>query len=124
MTSVKTEIHLYHNEVVIHNINEVSYFHEQRVSARIIISSGDAHMDTPFMGQIQLFAFNFAPNGWSACEGQLLSISQNTALFSLLGTTFGGDGQNTFALPDLRGKAPVDGLAYYIAITGIFPSRQ
>jgi microcystin-dependent protein len=78
----------------------------------------------PFIGQVQLFAFNFAPNGWSTCEGQLLPINQNTALFSLLGTTFGGDGQQTFALPDLRGKAPGDGLAYYIALQGIYPPRQ
>lgn len=81
-------------------------------------------MDNPFIGLIALFAFNFAPRGWSTCEGQLLSINQNAALFALLGTTFGGDGQQTFALPDLRGKAPGDGLAYYIAIQGIFPSRQ
>ena len=78
----------------------------------------------PFIAQVQLFAFNFAPVGWSTCEGQLLPINQNTALFSLLGTTFGGDGQQTFALPDLRGKAPGDGLAYYIALQGIYPSRQ
>jgi len=81
-------------------------------------------MDTPFIGQIELFAFNFAPQGWSTCEGQLLSINQYTALFSLLGTTFGGNGEVTFALPDLRGKAPGVGLAYYIALQGIFPSRQ
>ncbi len=78
----------------------------------------------PFLGQIELFAFNFTPPGWSTCEGQLLPISQNTALFSLLGTTFGGDGIATFALPDLRGKAPGDGLAYYIALQGVFPSRN
>lgn len=78
----------------------------------------------PFIGQIELFAFNFAPRDWSTCEGQLLSINENAALFALLGTTFGGDGQTTFALPDLRGKAPGDGLAYYIAIQGVFPSRQ
>lgn len=81
-------------------------------------------MDNPFIGLIALFAFNFAPQGWSTCEGQVLPINQNAALFALLGTTFGGDGQQTFALPDLRGKAPGDGLAYYIAIQGIFPSRQ
>ena len=78
----------------------------------------------PFIGQIELFAFNFAPQGWAACEGQLLPINQETALFSLLGTTFGGNGQTTFALPDLRGKAPSDGLAYYIALQGIYPPRQ
>ena len=78
----------------------------------------------PFLGQIEHFAFNYAPPGWLACEGQLLSISQNDVLFALLGTTFGGDGRVNFALPDLRGKAPGDGLAYYIALQGIYPSRQ
>ena len=61
----------------------------------------------PFIGQIQLFAFGWAPVGWVICEGQLLSISQNTALFSLLGTTYGGDGVTNFALPDLRGRVPL-----------------
>ena len=60
----------------------------------------------PFIGQIQLFGFNFNPRGWAKCDGQLLPISQNTALFSLLGTTYGGDGRTTFALPDLRGRFP------------------
>jgi len=64
-------------------------------------------MAYPFIGQIQLFAGNFAPRGWSFCEGQLLPISQNTALFSILGTIYGGDGRTTFALPDLRGRAPI-----------------
>jgi microcystin-dependent protein len=64
-------------------------------------------MDTPFLGQIQAFGFNFAPRGWATCEGQILSISQNTALFSLLGTQFGGNGQTNFALPDLRGRGMV-----------------
>ena len=59
----------------------------------------------PFIGQIELFGFNFAPRGWAKCEGQILSISSNQALFSLLGTTYGGDGRTTFALPDLRGRA-------------------
>ena len=57
----------------------------------------------PFVGEIRLFGFNFAPLGWAFCDGRLLPISQNTALFSLLGTTYGGDGRSTFALPDLRG---------------------
>jgi microcystin-dependent protein len=61
----------------------------------------------PFIGQIMMFAGNFAPNGWALCDGQLLSISQYTALFSILGTTYGGNGQTTFALPDLRGRVPV-----------------
>jgi len=61
----------------------------------------------PFIGQIQAFGFNFPPRGWAFCDGQLLPISQNTALFSLLGTTYGGDGRTTFALPDLRGRSIV-----------------
>lgn len=73
----------------------------------------------PFLGQIQLFGFGFAPRGWAACEGQLLSISANTALFSLLGTTYGGDGKTTFGLPDLRGRVPLHqgqgpGLSSYV----------
>ncbi len=61
----------------------------------------------PFIGQIQAFGFNFPPRGWSLCDGQLLAISSQTALFSLLGTTFGGDGRTTFGLPDLRGRSIV-----------------
>ncbi|MGB0789047.1 MAG: phage tail protein [Marinirhabdus sp.] len=61
----------------------------------------------PFIGQIQAFGFNFAPRGWAKCEGQLLSINENTALFSLLGTIYGGDGRTTFGLPDLRGRMPI-----------------
>ena len=61
----------------------------------------------PFLGQIILFAGNFAPRGWAFCQGQLLPIAQNTALFSLLGTTYGGNGSSTFGLPDLRGRVPV-----------------
>lgn len=62
-------------------------------------------MSEPFLGQLALVGFNFAPQGWALCQGQLLSIAQNSALFSLLGTTYGGDGVTTFALPDLRGRA-------------------
>lgn len=61
----------------------------------------------PYLGQIQAFGFNFAPRGWAKCDGQLLPIASYTALFSLLGTTFGGDGRTTFALPDLRGRSIV-----------------
>lgn len=64
-------------------------------------------MSEPFVGQVIAVGFNFAPVGWALCQGQLLPISQNEALFSLLGTTYGGDGQSTFALPDLRGRAPL-----------------
>ena len=61
----------------------------------------------PFVAEIRLIGFSFAPNGWAFCNGQIIPISQNTALFSLLGTTFGGDGRSTFALPDLRGRTPM-----------------
>ena len=64
-------------------------------------------MNEPFIGSIVIFAGNFAPQGWALCNGQLLPIQQNTALFSILGTTYGGDGKTTFALPDLRGRVPV-----------------
>lgn len=64
-------------------------------------------MGTPIMSEIRIMSFGFAPKGWAACNGQLLPINQNQALFSLLGTTFGGDGRTTFALPDLRTRAPV-----------------
>lgn len=64
-------------------------------------------MADPFVAEIRIFPFNFAPKGWAWCNGQLLPLSQNTALFSLLGTTYGGDGKSTFALPDLEGRAPM-----------------
>ena len=64
-------------------------------------------MSEPFLAEIRIFGFNFPPRGWAACDGQLLPISQNSALFSLLGTTYGGDGRTTFALPDLRSRAPM-----------------
>ena len=61
----------------------------------------------PFIGQIMMFSGNFAPRGWAFCDGQLLAIAQNSALFSIVGTTYGGDGRTTFGLPDLRGRTPV-----------------
>jgi microcystin-dependent protein len=64
-------------------------------------------MANPFVAEIRIFTGNFAPKGWALCDGQLLSISQNTALFSLLGTTYGGDGKSNFALPNLQGTAPM-----------------
>ncbi|HEX8167381.1 MAG TPA: tail fiber protein [Beijerinckiaceae bacterium] len=64
-------------------------------------------MSDPFVAEIRIFPFNFAPMGWAMCNGQILPISQNTALFSLLGTTYGGDGKSTFALPNLQGAAPM-----------------
>lgn len=64
-------------------------------------------MADPFVAEIRIFPFNFAPRGWAFCDGQLLPLSQNTALFSLLGTTYGGNGTSNFALPDLQGRAPM-----------------
>lgn len=64
-------------------------------------------MGTPFLAEVRIVSFNFAPRGWATCSGQLLQINQNQALFSLLGTMYGGNGQTTFALPDLRGRVPM-----------------
>ena len=64
-------------------------------------------MSEPFVGEIRMFAGNFAPRGWALCDGQLLAVSQNDALFSLLGTIYGGDGRTTFGLPDMRGRIPI-----------------
>ena len=69
--------------------------------------SQPAHAAEPFIGQIDTFGFNFPPRGWAHCDGQLLAISQNNALFALLGTTYGGDGRTTFGLPDLRGRTAI-----------------
>jgi microcystin-dependent protein len=65
-------------------------------------------MADPFVAEIRMFPFNFAPKGWAFCDGQLLPISQNTALFSLLGTFYGGDGKSTFGLPDMQGNVPIN----------------
>jgi microcystin-dependent protein len=76
-------------------------------------------MAQPYVGEIRMFAGNFAPAGWMFCEGQLLPISENETLFQLLGTTYGGDGQSTFALPDLRGRLPLhQGNGFSLAETG------
>jgi len=76
-------------------------------------------MAQPYVGEIRMFAGNFAPAGWMFCEGQLLPISENETLFNLIGTTYGGDGQSTFALPDLRGRLPLhQGNGFILAETG------
>ena len=76
-------------------------------------------MAQPYVGEIRMFAGNFAPAGWMFCEGQLLPISENETLFNLIGTTYGGDGQSTFALPDLRGRIPLhQGNGFILAETG------
>ena len=97
-------------------------------------------MAEPFVAEIRAFPFNFAPKGWAVCDGRLLPISQHTALFTLLGATYGGDGKATFALPDLRDRAPLHPgpsasaagsdskqpyvtVNYCIALEGVFPQR-
>lgn len=76
-------------------------------------------MAQPYVGEIRMFAGNFAPAGWMFCEGQLLPISENETLFNLIGTTYGGDGQSTFALPDMRGRLPIhQGNGFTLAETG------
>ncbi|HKF49541.1 MAG TPA: tail fiber protein [Terracidiphilus sp.] len=76
-------------------------------------------MSQPYVGEVRIFAGNFAPAGWMFCEGQLLPISEYETLFNLIGTTYGGDGQNTFALPDMRGRVPMhQGNGFTLAETG------
>src|SRR3954447_3012423 len=76
-------------------------------------------MAQPYVGEIRMFAGNFAPAGWAFCEGQLLPISENETLFQLIGTTYGGDGQSTFGLPDLRGRIPIhQGNGFILAEAG------
>ena len=87
-------------------ITELEQMKEELASLKNIEKGEDVSND-PFIGEVILFAGNFAPRGWAFCEGQLLSISQYQALFSILGTMYGGDGRTTFALPDLRGRVPV-----------------
>lgn len=77
-----------------------------------------------FLGQIVVFPYSFVPMGWMLCNGQQLSVQQNTALFSLIGNKFGGNGQTTFNLPNLQGAEPLPGIGYYICISGIYPTRD
>lgn len=77
-----------------------------------------------FLGQIELFPYGFAPAHWTLCDGKLLSVSDNQALYTLLGTRFGGDGVSNFAVPDLRNAAIGSYNQYYIALQGLYPSRN
>lgn len=81
-------------------------------------------MQDAFIGSIVLVGFNFAPPNWALCQGQLLPINQYQALFSLLGTTYGGDGRTTFALPKLDAGSLQEGLNYIICLNGVYPSRN
>ncbi|HEX3022557.1 MAG TPA: phage tail protein [Lachnospiraceae bacterium] len=80
-------------------------------------------MYDPFLGMIELFPYEFAPEGWLECAGQTLQIMQNQALFSLIGIKFGGNGTSTFMLPDLRKAVPVTGMKFCIATQGLYPQR-
>ena len=77
----------------------------------------------PLLGEIRMFGGNFAPKGWALCDGRLLSITQNSALFTVIGTMFGGDGVTNFALPDLQGKV-AEGVTFVIALVGVYPQRE
>jgi len=81
-------------------------------------------MYDPFLGLISLFPYTFAPQGWALCDGRTLTIASNQALFALLGARFGGDGKTTFAVPNLIGAEPIPNTHYYIALQGIFPTRE
>lgn len=100
-----TTVDTINNENIIRLSEEVTMLKAEVENLKSAIQS-DVSVD-PFIGEITMFAGNFAPAGWAFCHGQLLAISQNQALFALLGTTYGGDGKTTFALPDLRGRNPV-----------------
>jgi microcystin-dependent protein len=88
----------------------------------ISVSAMTVSAGQPYVGEIRLVAFNFAPAGWAECNGQVLPISENDALFNLIGTMYGGDGQTTFNLPDLRGLEPYPGTRYCISLYGVYPS--
>jgi microcystin-dependent protein len=77
-----------------------------------------------FLGQIVCFPYTFAPLGWMLCNGATLQIQQNTALFTLIGTKFGGNGTTTFCIPNLQGAEPQPGSGYYICVSGIYPARE
>lgn len=95
------------------------------VAASVLVTPADAQPE-PFISEVMIIAANFCPVGWAAMNGQLLPISQNTALFSLLGTNYGGDGRTTFALPLAKPMFTATGatLTQCIALQGVFPSRQ
>ena len=81
-------------------------------------------MDNVYIGDIELVPFNFAPNKWSKCEGQLIQINQHPTLYSLLGSRYGGDGVTTFALPNLKDASPIPGMHYCISMDGLYPPRD
>lgn len=116
------------SEVIAELSAKLTDMKEELTSLKKIDSNEAVLGSDVYIGEIILFAGNFAPRGYAFCEGQILPISENAALFSLLGTQYGGDGRSTFALPDLRKKGPIDEgkekTNYCIAITGLYPSRN
>ena len=107
------------------------YLATAAASASVMMTSGTASAQEPFLGEIRTFGFNFCPRGWAAAEGQILPISQNQALYSLLGTYYGGDGRTTFGLPDLRGtlmvgpgQSPEGAVSYQLAERGSIDERS
>ncbi len=99
-------------------------FQQMRAVATLATARAATMGLDPFLGEVMLVPYNFAPRGWTFAAGQVMAISQNTALFSLLGTTYGGNGTTTFALPDLSGLEPVCGMHWVIALEGVYPSRN
>jgi len=77
-----------------------------------------------YLGEIELFAYNFVPMGWLLCDGAILQVQQSSALFSLIGNKFGGNGSTTFALPNMTNDSPVEGMNYYMCISGLYPMRD
>src|SRR4051812_14963524 len=95
-----------------------------RFSPKFLPNRSEEQAMEAFIGTVMLVGFNFAPQYWALCNGQLLPINENQALFSLLGTTYGGDGITTFALPNLNAGTLQAGLNYIISVNGIYPSRN
>jgi len=118
------------NDQVIKQLSAELALVKAQMASHTVAATKEEVSAEPFIAEISMFGGNFAPRNWAFCEGQLLAISTNTALFSLIGTTYGGDGRTTFALPDLRaaekqlqgkdGRGP----RYIIALYGMFPSRN
>jgi hypothetical protein len=128
LISSNTTIEQGHDEAIKQLSSELALVKAQMASLKVVDREADLAAE-PLLAEIILFGGNFAPRGWAFCEGQTLPISQNTALFSLLGTTYGGDGRTSFRLPDLRPSEEQlnsrgGGPRYIIAVQGIFPSRN
>lgn len=107
--------------VIIYDIL-LTYFYTIIYNIQYTKSARGVYMET-MLGEIELFPFTFVPRGWLLCNGQLLSIAQNQALYSLLRNSYGGDGRTTFALPNLLGTEPIPNTKFYIAIQGFYPTQ-